>query len=250
MTNWATVSQEIEDALGLATCPVAVAFADDSPAGVEPPTSPVPAGCSFWELGAATSIATQAMHHQHCSIGVYTHNLADAPTTQQHELETALGAMQGLDYVRSSEVEALPVMPTSRRYVLYGPLRNATQRPSLVLLFASASQGLIITEALSRVDGEIPMAMGRPACALVPQVVSSGRSASSLGCCGARAYLDALSDDITLWGLHGDKLEQYAQEIATLARANRILTQLHQNRRAAVEAGETPTIEESLATLG
>ena len=249
MADWAAVSQKIEVALELAKPPVAVTFADSAPAGIDTPTLPVPAGCSFWELGTSASFATQAVHHQHCSIGVYTHNLANAPASQQHELETVLGAMQGLDYVRPSEVEALPVMPTSSPYVIYSPLREATRPPALALLFASSSQGLILTEALSRVDGEIPAAMGRPACAIVPQVINSARSASSLGCCGARAYLDALSDDVALWGLHGAKLEAYAEEIATLAKANAVLTQFHRIRRAAVESGETPTVEESLMKL-
>ena len=34
-------------------------------------------------------------------------------------------------------------------------------------------------------------AMGRPACAVVPQAINSGQAALSLGCCGARAYLDS-----------------------------------------------------------
>ena len=76
MADWSALSQKIEDSLELAKPPVAVTFAGSAPAGVDTPTSPVPAGCSFWELGASISIATQAVHHQHCSIGIYTHNMA------------------------------------------------------------------------------------------------------------------------------------------------------------------------------
>ena len=249
MANWDVIAQKIEDALELTKPPVAVTFTESIPAGIASAPSPVPAGCSFWELGTHTTIATTALDHQHCAIGVYTHHLANAPATQQRELETTLGAMKGLDYVRPNEVGAIPVMSKSSRCVLYGPLRDATQPPSLVLLFAHASQGLIITEALSRVDGEIPAVMGRPACALVPQVLNNSRSASSLGCCGARAYLDTLSDAITLWALHGDKLEAYAAEIEILAKSNAVLTQFHQHRRAAVESGQTPTVEDSLSAL-
>ena len=249
VTNWTEIAQTIQTALGLTTPPIAVTFTDAVPAGSASPQSPAPAGCSFWEMGAYARLATTAVHHQHCAIGVHTHNLTDAPASQQRELETALVAMQGLDYVRPDEVARLPVMSASSRYVLYGPLRDVTQAPSLALLFASASQGLIITEALGRVDGEMPAAMGRPACALIPQVLNSTRSASSLGCCGARAYLDSLSEDVTLWALHGEKLEAYTKEIVTLSRANSVLRQFHQNRRAAVESGEAPTVKESLSTL-
>ena len=249
MTDWAAVSHKIEQALALTKTPVAVTFTDSAPSGSAAPAASVPAGCSFWELGANSNLATEASHHRHCAIGIHTHNLAGAPESQQHELETALGAMQGLDYVRPSEVQALPVIHTPHRYVLYGPLSEAASTPDVVLLFARASQGLVVTEALTRVDGEVPSVMGRPACALVPQVVNGGRSVSSLGCCGARAYLDALSDEMALWGLRGDRLEAYAEEIEGLSKANSVLTQFHELRRAAVEAGETPTVEDSLARL-
>ena len=54
--------------------------------------------------------------------------------------------------------------------------------------------------------------MGRPACAVVPQVVNGGRGAMSLGCCGARAYLDAMPDGVALWALTGGKIAAYARQ--------------------------------------
>ena len=71
----------------------------------------------------------------------------------------------------------------------------------------------------------------------------------SLGCCGARAYLDTLTDDVAMWALPGGKLEQYDTEIAALARANKILTTFHLRRREDVEAGKQPTVRESLARV-
>ncbi len=117
------------------------------------------------------------------------------------------------------------------------------------MLFVKASQSLLVSEAASSVDGGAPLAMGRPACAVVPQVVNSQRAALSLGCCGARAYLDALTDDVALFALPGAKLAAYADRLDTLAQANRTLSQFHQIRRRAIEAGHAPTILESLAQL-
>ena len=59
-----------------------------------------------------------------------------------------------------------------------------------------------------------------------------------------------MSNDIVLWGLKGDSLEAYAGEIETLSKANGILTQFHASRKAAIESGETPSVEETLASLG
>jgi hypothetical protein len=104
----------------------------------------------------------------------------------------------------------------------------------------------VLSEALTRVDGATPLAMGRPACALIPQVRNSGRSAASLGCCGARSYLDMLNDDVALWGLFGEKLELYVNEIEAFAKANTVLSRFHQRRRADIESGSAPTVQESL----
>jgi uncharacterized protein (DUF169 family) len=128
--------------------------------------------------------------------------------------------MQGLDYVRPDEIQALLVMATASKYVVYASLADTSAAPDVVLQFADTAQSLVLTEAVVRVDGASPTAMGRPACALIPQVVASSQSAASLGCCGVRAYLGNLSNDTTLWGLAGDKIAQYAREIEVLAKAN------------------------------
>ena len=68
----------------------------------------------------------------------------------------------------------------------------------------------------------------------------------SLGCCGARAYLDHLSDDVALWALPGGKIEQYAQAFSVFAKANKTLSVFHLHRKADVALGRKPTVQESL----
>jgi uncharacterized protein (DUF169 family) len=135
------------------------------------------------------------------------------------------------------------------RHVVYGPLAGFRFDPDVVLLFTHAQQGLIISEAVSRVDKGIPAAMGRPACAVVPQVLNQGQAAMSLGCCGARAYLDLLSDSVAMWALPGSKLHDYCEQIATLARANRTLALFHERRREDVASGRRPTVRQSQELL-
>jgi uncharacterized protein (DUF169 family) len=121
--------------------------------------------------------------------------------------------------------------------------------PDVVLLFGKADQMLILSEAAQQVEGGLPPAMGRPACAIVPQAMNTQQAALSLGCCGARAYLDALTDDVALWAIPGSRLDLYTERIAALAKANAILTTFHQVRRGDVEDGKRPTIKESLAAM-
>lgn len=249
MSDYKVQSQQLVETLQLSLPPVALAFASEPPPGVPSYAEVAPAGCSFWEEAAKGVFATGANDHQLCAIGIHTHNLAGAPATQMSELQSALEAMQGLDYVREEEVAAIPVMPRQAQCVVYGPLREFPLPAEVVLLFAHARQSLVLTEAAARVDRGVPLAMGRPACAVVPQVSNGRQAAMSLGCCGARAYLDALADDTALWALPGDRLDAYCEEIGSLAKSNEILTMFHRRRRQDVEGGARPTVQESLERL-
>jgi hypothetical protein len=134
-------------------------------------------------------------------------------------------------------------------FVTSPPLAATPVPPDVVLLLVRPDQALVLAEAAESVDGGLPPAMGRPACAVVPQALHSGRAALSLGCCGARAYLDVMTDDVALHALPGAKLEAYAERVRELAAANATLRAFHARRRRDVEAGGAPTIEESLARL-
>ena len=103
-----------------------------------------------------------------------------------------------------------------------------------------------MSEAVARVDKIAAPAMGRPACAALPQALNAGNAVLSLGCRGARAYLDALDDHVSMWALPGIKIESYCAEISALARANQVLTSFHKRRRKDVEAREHPTVGQSL----
>ena len=189
-------AEQLVSSLELSLPPVAIAFCDVVPDDVPMFEGVVPAGCAFWSQATSRTFATAARDHALCAIGIHTHNLSGAAASQPEELHASLKAMMGLDYVREEEIPAIPVMPRPRAHALYGPLADFPVHPEVVLVFAHAQHGLILSEAVARVDGGTPPAMGRPACAIVPQVLNQQRAAMSLGCCGARAYLDALTDDV------------------------------------------------------
>ena len=242
-------AEQLVSSLELSLPPVAIAFCDVVPDDVPMFEGVVPAGCAFWSQATSRTFATAARDHALCAIGLHTHNLSGAPASQPEELHASLKAMMGLDYVREEEIPAIPVMPRPRAHALYGPLADFPIQPEVVLVFAHAQHGLILSEAVARVDGGTPPAMGRPACAIVPQVLNQQRAAMSLGCCGARAYLDALTDDVALWALPAHRLDQYCGQIVAFANANRTLTAFHQRRRQDVESGQRPTVQQSLERL-
>jgi uncharacterized protein (DUF169 family) len=249
MSENAEMAKNLVASLELTIPPIAVTFSDVAPAGVPQYDGIVPAGCVFWQQAATRTFVTSAKDHALCSIGTHTHHLAEPGASHATELMDALKAMSDLDYVRAEEVAAIPVLHREVKYVVYGPLGECRIKPDVVLLFAHARQGLVLSEAIARVDQGVPPALGRPACAVIPQAFNHGSAALSLGCCGARAYLDALIDAVALWALPARKLGSYCAEIAILARANKTLTTFHARRREDVEAGKQPSVRQSLERL-
>jgi uncharacterized protein (DUF169 family) len=246
--TYSTMSETLAESLTLRQPPAALCFTDSIPDGVNKVGGRVPAGCRFWQDAANMAFATSADDHNLCAIGVYTHNLHSSPS-QQVDLADALKVFNHLGYVRDEDVASIPVLKSRSQFVVYSPLAETPLPPDVVILFVNASQTLILSEATEQVESQTPPAMGRPACAIVPQVMNTGRAALSLGCCGARAYLDHLTDEVAIFAIPGPKLESYTQRIQTLAKANSVLAKFHQIRRRDIGAGQTPTINDSLAAL-
>lgn len=248
MPNYAEIATRLIESLQLTQSPVAVCLTDTLPAGVQRWSGHSPAGCRFWQEAANRVFATVSADHGLCSIGQYTHNLEMTPASGK-ELGAALKIFGELGYVRENDVSQIPVLQSKPRYVIYGPLAAIPAQPDVILLFVRANQTLILSEASQQVENGLPPAMGRPACAIIPQARNTGRTALSLGCCGARAYLDVLSDDVALYAIPETMLESFSERVVELSKANAILTKFHQLRRRAVEAGQSPTIGESLSAM-
>src|SRR5262245_31261838 len=154
-----------------------------------------------------------------------------------------------LSYVRSEDVSQIPVMNRRPKFVVYGPLSESPSTPDVVLLFVQAHQTLVLSEAAQQIDGGATPALGRPACAIVPQAANTGRAALSLGCCGARTYLDVLSDEVAVFAIPGSKLDEFTARIEALAKANAILTKFHTTRKQQVASGAKPTVAETMAVM-
>src|SRR5271165_4917214 len=83
-TDWARLADDLTATLNLGAAPIAITFATEPPAGVQPFSAPmpaptddgrtgrVPAGCVFWMRADAT-FSTVAEDHANCSVGTATH---------------------------------------------------------------------------------------------------------------------------------------------------------------------------------
>jgi uncharacterized protein (DUF169 family) len=247
-TSFDSIARTLIDALQLTQPPIAVSFPDAVPEGVEIYRGAVPAGCRFWQEAASRVFATVPADHELCAIGVYTHHLESGPATQT-DLQDALKVFDSLGYVRPEDMPFIPVLSREAKIVVYGPLGAIALPPDVVLIFVRADQALILSEASQQLENGLPPAMGRPACAVVPQAFNTGRTAMSLGCCGARAYLDTLTADLALYAIPGSRIEAFTERVVALSKANAVLTQFHTLRRKDVEAGRRPSVKDSLVAM-
>jgi uncharacterized protein (DUF169 family) len=78
--------------------------------------------------------------------------------------------------------------------------------------------------------------MGRPTCAVLPESLQSGHTATSFGCIGNRVYT-GLGDDEGYYAIPGAKVADVVRKLAIITEANRQLEKFHRGR-----AGTVPQI--------
>src|SRR5580692_9870530 len=227
-TNWRELEQKISAAVKLARRPVAVAFLDAAPDGVQKFDGTEPSGCSFWRLAAYGSVFyTVPENHFNCAVGAYTHNIALSPEREK-ETEQTLKMMFELGYVKPEEIPRLAKAPAA---IVYAPLGESPVDPGVVLFACKPSAAMLINEAAGRagVGSGIP-ALGRPTCMALPAALQHG-SILSLGCMGNRVYTGLGEDEMYLV-LRGRDLAAVADALGVITSANAALNDYAQGRRS------------------
>lgn len=228
--DFKTQGTKLRDLLNLKSPPVAVTFQQSAPAGVRRVDSSGPAGCSYWKLaGEGNVFYTEAADHYNCTIGAYTHGVA-LPEEKGKELESVIGTMVSLEYIKMEEVPGIPHRTEAFGVAVYAPLSEAPSDPDVVLVRGNAKQVMLLSEAARAANiGHEGTMMGRPACAMIPETMSSARGNASLGCIGNRVYT-GLQDDELYFALPGSKVEDVVSRLETIVHANQELETYHANR--------------------
>jgi uncharacterized protein (DUF169 family) len=214
--------------------PVAVAFLAAPPAGLPRVDRALPAGCSYWKHASdGHAFYTVAADHENCPIGAFTHGVTLAPAKAQ-ELQGLVGTMIELQYLRRDEVAGIPHRTEPMACVAYAPLDRATFTPDVVIVRGNVRQIMIVAEA-ARAAGVFDggAAMGRPACAMIPQAMRASAAVTSLGCIGNRVYT-GLADDELYFTIPGGAAPEVFQKLDVVLTANTTLEAFHQQRAAAV----------------
>ena len=231
LSNWRELEQRVSAAVKLGRRPVAVAFLDAVPSGVERFEGAEPSGCSFWRLAADGRVFyTVPENHFNCAVGAYTHNIALSPEREK-ETERTLKMMFDLGYVKPEEMPQIPRLAKAPAAIVYAPLGKTPVTPDVVLFACRPSAAMLLNEAANRagVASGAP-ALGRPTCMALPAAMQHG-SILSLGCMGNRVYT-GLGEDEMYIVLRGRDLAAVADALAVITSANAALNDYAKNRRS------------------
>lgn len=225
------MSEQLQELLELDTAPIAVSFHESQPNDVSRVDKVEASGCTYWKRASeGKSFYTEASDHYNCPIGCYTHNV-ELPDEQMKELENTLGLMGELSYISMDEVPGIPTRDEAFQNAVYSPLADVVGIPDVVLVSGTPKQIMLLTEAATAAGiGTENGVMGRPTCAVIPAVMKSGKTASSLGCIGNRVYT-ALSDDDFYFAFQGKHTATIIEKLQTIINANSELEKYHQQRQ-------------------
>lgn len=229
MTSWTHASEQLRHALGELR-PVAVAYLESPPEGVEKFAGTVPSGCTFWRLAAeGRSFYTVPADFYNCAIGSYAQAI-DLPAERAGELEQALGLMVGAGYLTMEEVPSIPRLARAPAFTYFAPLDAAVVAPDVVIATGRPGVLMRLQEAANRAGAVAPLPLlGRPTCTGLPAAMAHGTVMSS-GCIGNRVYT-SLGDDELYVMIPGTRLADVAEAAATIASANDALRAYHTERR-------------------
>jgi uncharacterized protein (DUF169 family) len=234
MPDYVSIENKLMHALGGARRPVAIAFLDAAPEGVERFGGSKPSSCSFWPVAASgRTFYTVPGDHQNCPIGGYTHNVLQPERAP--ELQQALRLMSSIGYIRMEEVGGVFHLNQSPAAILYAPLGETPVEPSAVIASGAPSRVMLVMEAATRAGEMAPLPLlGRPTCMAIPAAMGTGAVAST-GCIGNRIYTETGDDEMYI-ALRGESLERIAGELDTIESANRALTEYHRDRKTRLSA--------------
>jgi uncharacterized protein (DUF169 family) len=192
---------DLQELLGLAVPPVAIAFISHVPAGIEriqrtmPPrtadgrTGAVAASCVFWIEGTQGVFATEAEDHGNCSVGSLTHGFK---TMEEIAQNADVATLCETGWVTPEAVAKVAVVREKPKSIVYGPLRDMPVEPSVIVLRLNGKQQMLLHDAWRGLRFE-----GKPQCHIIPIAKESGEIAVSVGCMLSRVRTGMSNNEVT-----------------------------------------------------
>ena len=225
-SDWTALATSLTDSLRLLAPPIAITFADDTPAGVPafdaPMSEPaddgrrgrVPAGCVFWMRGTERTFSTVAEDHGNCSVGSVTHGFK---TLNEVGGNSDVAALLESGWVTMDVVPQIPVVTQKPGAVVYGPLAETPVDPDVILLRVNGKQLMTISDAWPGLRVE-----GKPQCHIVAIAKEQGELAASVGCALSRVRTAMNVAEMTM-AIPGPRLAEFAESLARTAAVDSVV---------------------------
>ena len=226
------INQEIVSAFGLDIPPIAMAFVDNQPQGVETMEEEVPSFCTFWRMAEKKSFYAPANKHYNCPIGAMVLGFEMSKEVQD-QLGGLVKKMCECSYLSEDEPANIPTITEKKAGVVYGPLKDFPVAPQLILMWLKPSQAMIYNEVLGccKWSGSMDsMALGRPACAVIPTTLNKSPFGMSLGCTGMRTFTE-VSDDHILATLNCAEIDSFLTSLQTTLSANKEMKEFYTDHK-------------------
>jgi uncharacterized protein (DUF169 family) len=153
----------------------------------------------------------------------------DMPAEVQEQLGGMVKKMCECSYLSVDEPAHIPTLKEKKAGVVYGPLKDFPGDPQLVLMWLKPSQAMIYNEVLGCCkwsDNMGSMALGRPACAVIPTTLNDSPFGMSLGCAGMRTFTE-ISDEHILATLNFNEIDNFLTSLQTTVSANKEMTDFY-----------------------
>ncbi len=226
------INQEIVSAFKLAIPPVAMAFVDGQPDGVNTIEGEFPSFCTFWRIAEEKAFYAPAEKHYNCPIGAMILGI-EMPKEVKEELGGLVEKMCECSYLSEDEPANIPTLSKKMSGVVYGPLKDFPVEPELVMMWLKPSQAMIYNEVLGCCkwsESMQSMALGRPACAVIPTTLNQSPFGMSLGCTGMRTFTE-ISDDHILATLNYKEIGSFLTNLKSTVSANKEMEEFYTDHK-------------------
>lgn len=152
--------------------------------------------------------------HGNCSVGRFTHGLAEAEEIVD---KTDVGALLEVGWVTMEAFAGVAALSKRPAAISYGPLNQSATVPDVVLLRLSPRQMMQINDA-------VPVEFsGKPQCQILPRAADGKAFAASMGCALSRART-GMSDDELTCAVPGSRLGELVQNLEHVVAADRAVS--------------------------
>jgi uncharacterized protein (DUF169 family) len=209
--EYAPISGELKEKLGLKKSPVAIKFIlreKDLPEGIEKLESPI-RHCEMVQKAAQGAVFYATFDEQACKGGAAALGAGEAPEKlKTGEFYYDLGRFSSLGAGKRT-IDAIPKIDMKSYAIVYAPLENANFDPDVIVIIGTPAQAMKLSQALVYTLGgrvKADFAGIQSICADAVAGPFMRKTANiTLGCSGSRQYAD-IKDDEVIIGLNAENI--------------------------------------------